>query len=286
MTFLSPAKINVHLAVGNCRADGYHPICSWFLKVGLYDEIDVDIDVEESEIVVEGNTAVAVQDDLMAKAARLFYADAGLIPTCRIRIEKIIPVGAGLGGGSSNAATVLLALNHLYGELLSPGKLRELALHLGSDVPFFLGGPSAVVTGRGEIIEEVRARASWNVLIVDPGFSISTRDAYRWLDEERGEAAANEWKHGERGMDKEGLKKMIKGNPRNWCFFNDFSTVLYKRFWSLREICSGLLASGALHAGISGSGSACFGLFESAADTANAAKKCADMALWQKETLA
>ena len=297
MKFLSPAKINMHLGVGGPRHDGFHSICSWFLKVKLYDEIDVDTAAHINGISVEGNTAVPPERDLIAKAASLFFRETRLEERCRIRVRKRIPIGAGLGGGSSNAATVLMALNELHNCRLKHEELLKLSLYLGSDVPFFLGGPSAIVTGRGEEIEEISTIRTWWALIVDPGFSISTKDAYAWLD-----AAAEELKdtragQADRGtaeqeayrlssLNKAEIRAMAEGNPEKWQFCNDFSPVLYKRYPVLRAICGDLLSAGAIHAGVSGSGSACFGLFESYVNGANAIKNVSDMPFWLKETLA
>ncbi|MBN1686412.1 MAG: 4-(cytidine 5'-diphospho)-2-C-methyl-D-erythritol kinase [Spirochaetales bacterium] len=279
MLFLSPAKINVHLGIGGKRPDGYHNICSWFLKVSLYDSIYVNLQPASTSVVIEGNAGVPVKADLMFKAAELFYEESGISGRCIIRIDKKIPIGAGLGGGSSNAATVLMALNHLHGAVLPVDRLYELCSRLGSDVPFFLGGPSAVVSGRGEILREIYPKRSWWVLLVDPGFPISTREAYCWFDTE---IEAQQELH----PDAEDLRLLIEGPTEKWRFFNAFSPVLYRRYPVLERICAGLASGGAVHAAVSGSGSACFGLFETHAGAVKAVSKFSGMRFWLKETLA
>ena len=279
MRFFSPAKINVHLGIGRKRPDGYHGICSWFLKVSLYDSIDVSLYPCALEVRVEGNADVPAKDDLILKAANCFYDETGLPGRCTIRSNKEIPIGAGLGGGSSNAATVLMALNRLHGDVLTSDRLHELSSRLGSDVPFFLGGPSAVVSGKGEILREFCLQRSWWVLLVYPGFSISTREAYGWFDKEV--KAAPEF-----DPDPEELCALAAGPPDRWRFFNAFSPVLYRRYPILRNICNKLVSEGALHASVSGSGSVCFGLFETHATAADASRKIAGLRFWLKETLA
>lgn len=279
MLFLSPAKINVHLSIGGKRPDGYHSICSWFLKVSLYDAIEVHLQPLDGNIRVEGNSAVPAADDLMLKAASLFYEETGIPGRCAIRVYKRIPIGAGLGGGSSNAATVLMALNRMHGGALPADRLREIGARLGSDVPFFLGGPSAIVTGRGEILQEMRTGCSWWVLLVDPGFPISTREAYRWFDSET---------DGPRELqpDAESLRLLVDAVPDKWRFFNAFSPVLYRRYPVLEHVCTELTSAGALHASVSGSGSVCFGLFENYRQAEMASSRIAAMRFWLKETLA
>jgi len=279
MALLSPAKLNVHLAVGPKTPDGYHNICSWFLKVSLFDEILVDINGVEPGLHVDGNHDIPFEEDLIVKAASLFYRVSGLFARRRISVRKSIPVGAGLGGGSSNAATVLAALNKLHGDILSCEYLERLALQLGSDVPFFLAGPSAVVTGRGEILKEIRTTRVWWALLVHPGFSIHTGEAYGWFDSDDVASAAED-------LNAEKLRKLAEGPPEKWRFYNSFSPVLYRKYPILKNICDNLISAGALHASISGSGSSCFGLFETRAKASKASTKFKNHRFWLKETLA
>jgi 4-diphosphocytidyl-2-C-methyl-D-erythritol kinase len=191
-TFRSPAKINLHLRVAAPTADGFHPLRSWMVGVGLYDELtfrSVDAGVEltcsDPALPVDGT-------NLVHRAATALLRAAGSRRGVSIHLTKRIPAGAGLGGGSANAATTLVGVDRLL-ELNTPAKvLHELAATLGSDVPFFLGSPSAIATGRGESLTPcappARARTA---LLVFPPFGISTAAAYRALDARR--PTAPEW---------------------------------------------------------------------------------------------
>jgi len=279
MIAFSPAKINVHLGIGGRRSDGYHEICSWFLKISLQDTISIDLTRETCAVSVEGNREVPLEQDLIFKAANLFYRETAARGGCRIHIEKRIPIGAGLGGGSSNAATVLRSLNLLYGHLLTADDTLRLASRLGSDVPFFMGGPSAIVSGRGDSIAEMPAPRTWWVVVVDPGFAISTKEAYGWLDAEPRQIRSSD-------LDCRRLRSLVLGPPEKWQFCNAFAPVLYRRYPLLERVCNDLAAAGALHATVSGSGSACFGLFSSREEAERGAAKAGGMRAWLKETLA
>ena len=279
MKYYSPAKINVHLDIGAIRPDGFHDICSWFLKIALFDVIDIDTEVEFPKVVVEGNHDVPPAEDIMLRAASLFYEETEITPRCTIDIQKSIPIGAGLGGGSSNAATVIMALNRLHGDRLAPSQLQELAARLGSDVPFFLGPPSAVVTGRGERMEPVRNSPSWWVFLVDPGFRVNTKVAFSWFDADGGSG------HGFQ-FDAEQIRRFAEGPPAKWRFFNAFSPVLFRRYPVLEKVCRGLASKGAIHSGVSGSGSACFGIFDSFSKASTVSRAFSGYRFWLKETLA
>jgi 4-diphosphocytidyl-2-C-methyl-D-erythritol kinase len=279
MHFYSPAKVNVHLDIGALRQDGFHDICSWFLKIGLYDEIDIDTHGELGHVVVEGNLDVPPGEDIIFKASTLFYKETGIVPRCTINVRKVIPIGAGLGGGSSNAATVIMALNRLHSDPLTSVQLQGMAAGLGSDVPFFLGSPSAVVTGRGERTDPVRSPFSWWVLIIDPGFPVSTKDAFRWFDAEGGNRSGFRF-------DAEKIRCLAEGPSAKWHFFNAFSPVLFRRHPILENICHRLATGGAIHSGVSGSGSACFGIFDSFSTATAASKTFSGYHFWLKETLA
>lgn len=275
----SPAKVNIHLDIGALRDDGYHDICSWFLKIDLCDLITVEMKKEMKGIEVIGNNQVLTDNDLIFGAAGLFYREAGISPRCVIKVRKEIPIGAGLGGGSSNAATVLVALNHLHKELFDTVTLEQLALQLGSDVPFFLGPPSAVVTGRGEILQGINPGPKRWVVVVDPGFPISTRDAFMWFEEEGDSKSGFQ-------IDPVQLQHLAEGPPEKWRFFNSFTPVLIRHYPVLETICRDLKSNRALYAGISGSGSACFGIFDDPQKASTAAGAFKGYKFWIKETLA
>jgi len=201
MRLLAPAKINLHLRVGPPMADGFHPLLTWMSTVGLYDTLDVSAQI--APLQTAPSQAVSLQtapsplisfhcDDphlptdgrnLVVKAAHLFaetFPDTA--PICA-RLHKEIPAGGGLGGGSSDAATMLVAINRLRGGGDSDEALLPLAARLGSDVPFFLRGPSAVCKGRGEIILPIARPAPRWALLITPPFGVSTPQAYRRFDQ-------------------------------------------------------------------------------------------------------
>ncbi len=193
------------------------------------------------------------KQNLIWKAATLFFKTTGLTPSISIRVQKNIPLGAGLGGGSSNAATTLLTLNKLYGAPLSQKKLEELALHLGSDVPFFLYAHPAFVRGRGEKIKLLRLKLKEWFLVLNPGSPISTPWAYAQWDK------ANRVN----SLTKKG------GSVKNYKFFlkrnhweNDFEKALFPLYPYLEEAKRTLVKLGAKKAALSGSGSSLYGMFK------------------------
>ncbi|HHL40413.1 MAG TPA: 4-(cytidine 5'-diphospho)-2-C-methyl-D-erythritol kinase [Deltaproteobacteria bacterium] len=179
-TFLSPAKVNLFLYVIGKRPDGFHEIRTLMQPLSLCDEIAVTVerDGRAVSLVCEGRyRAPTGPENLAWRAAELFMDHTGRERSVRIAIKKRIPVGAGLGGGSSNAATVLKALNFLSGAPLGRKELRRLGARLGSDVPFFVGDSPALATGRGEILEPCRL-PGYAYLLINPGFHVSTAHIY------------------------------------------------------------------------------------------------------------
>src|SRR3989338_5202174 len=181
MKLLSPAKVNLFLTVLKRRVDGYHNLHTLFERVDLCDKITIT--KTACRISVRTNVPDLPNDsrNIATRAAELLKKYARVREGARIRIQKRIPIAAGLGGGSSNAATVLLGLNRLWRLRLSKTRLLKLAAKLGSDVPFFiLETPFAEGRGRGEILKPIRLKGAklWHV-IVKPPFGISTKHAYQ-----------------------------------------------------------------------------------------------------------
>ena len=177
MKIRTPAKINLTLEIVGRRSDGYHDLASWMLPVGLYDTLEIDLqDVQ----TFESNAPELKCDssNLTIRAAELFRR-AGASDACYdIRLEKAIPIGAGLGGGSSDAAATLLLLNRLHGFPLNSQGLLGLAAQLGSDVPFFIDAQPAWCTSRGEVMEPREfPRGLW-IFLTKPGFGVPTAGAY------------------------------------------------------------------------------------------------------------
>jgi len=181
----APAKINLHLTVGSLRHDGFHDIVSLVHFVGLYDTVRVSIVAPGIGVHVSGNPAVPEREDLAYRAAEAFLGSAGVAAAVEIEITKRIPPGGGLGGGSSDAAATLLALSEAFPGIVEPSELRRIAATLGSDVPLFLDGPAAVVTGRGEEVRPCGGLSSAYAVVVDTGVRVATETAYRWIDELR-----------------------------------------------------------------------------------------------------
>jgi 4-diphosphocytidyl-2-C-methyl-D-erythritol kinase len=182
-TLHAPAKINLSLLVLGRREDGFHEIETTMVKLpGLADRIEIE---KSDGFSFECDTPDVPGDErnLVVKAVRAYENAAGTSCKVSIRLRKTIPHGAGLGGGSSDAAATLRGLDELHGGLLGDNRLRELAAELGSDIPFFLTDAAARCTGRGEIIEAAPSPPPLRILLLKPAFSVPTPDAYsRWSD--------------------------------------------------------------------------------------------------------
>jgi 4-diphosphocytidyl-2-C-methyl-D-erythritol kinase len=175
----APAKINLYLHILGRRPDGFHELETLMAPILLGDTVDVDLIASGIEFTCSDPGLSDARDNLATRAARLFLDEFGPPTGVRIHLEKKVPVGAGLGGGSSDAAAVLLALRQLTGTSCPDGRLAELAARLGSDIPFFIHRTAAVCRGRGEIIEPVKLAEGFQGLLVHPGFGVSTPWAYK-----------------------------------------------------------------------------------------------------------
>ena len=263
----APAKINLALHVLARRADGYHDIETLFQAVDLCDRVEVWREGTGAELTVRGDDAGPLKENLALRAARAYLADLGGEPAgVRIRLDKRIPAGAGLGGGSSDAAATLRALDRLFGGAVAPDRLVAMGARLGSDVPFFLGGsPLALARGRGEVLESGTTLPSLPGIVLMPAARMATAEAYRALDryrEARGPGAA----HGRLSP------------PDSWDDVaararNDFEGVVAAERPGVAEALAALRATNPLLALLCGSGAACFALYRNdrAADQAAAA---------------
>jgi 4-diphosphocytidyl-2-C-methyl-D-erythritol kinase len=201
LRFLCPAKVNLHLRVGPLRDDRFHPLLSWMCTVGLYDTLEMRLSGVRSADVPDSAVPRRIDISLQCEPPGLACDDRNLVvrvakawqsgdtrsegAVIQARLTKRTPVGAGLGGGSSDAARMILALNRLFpGEAgeQSPGELTAFAARFGSDVPFFLAGPSSVCAGRGEIVRPIgKPRPRWAVLVL-PKLMMPTPEVYRRFD--------------------------------------------------------------------------------------------------------
>ncbi|MGE5851299.1 MAG: 4-(cytidine 5'-diphospho)-2-C-methyl-D-erythritol kinase [Candidatus Methylomirabilota bacterium] len=175
----SPAKINLFLEIIGHRSDGYHEIETVMQLVDLCDQVRLRRSSRGIRVSVTGADLPSGRGNLACKAAGLLLESAGIRGGVQIHLEKRIPVAAGLGGGSSNAAAVLAGLNRLYELGFSRERLQELGVRVGSDVPFFLSDGLALATGRGEVLQPLRPWPRQWLVLANPGIPISTAWAYR-----------------------------------------------------------------------------------------------------------
>ena len=185
MRLLAPAKINLHLRVFGVQSDGFHPLMSWMSTVGLFDTIDVEETTNGIALSCDDPGIPADARNLVYRAAQLMLDERNAQPFrvgVKVQLTKQIPAGGGLGGGSSDAGRVLLGLNRLLGMEYPIEKLAPLAGQLGSDVPFFLHGPSSICMGRGEIVHPIAPpRPRWAVLFL-PEIAMPTPRVYQVFD--------------------------------------------------------------------------------------------------------
>lgn len=180
MIFQASAKINLSLEVREKRADGFHEIETLIVPISLADTLTIT-PAEAFSFSCDEPNVPADESNLVVRAARIFAAHSGCEPRVKIELQKCIPHGAGLGGGSSDAATTLLALNQLFNTNLNHQNLAQLAAELGSDVPVFIFGSAAKCRGRGEIVEPVHFQHRLPLLLLKPPFGVPTPWAYqRW----------------------------------------------------------------------------------------------------------
>ncbi|MCD6405352.1 MAG: 4-(cytidine 5'-diphospho)-2-C-methyl-D-erythritol kinase [Planctomycetes bacterium] len=177
----APAKLNLFLEVLGRRSDGYHDLESIFQAISIYDHLTVGITSSGAIDLSCSDKTLETPDNLAFKAAQAFVGRTGFGGGIEIYLEKGIPVQAGLGGGSSDAAAVLVALDVLTGASLGAERLRELGAGIGSDVPFFIEGGTALVRGRGERVENVDIPGKLYFVVLFAGFGISTGDVYKNL---------------------------------------------------------------------------------------------------------
>ncbi|MGC9313235.1 MAG: 4-(cytidine 5'-diphospho)-2-C-methyl-D-erythritol kinase [Sediminispirochaetaceae bacterium] len=257
ITMYAPAKINLHLDVLDRRDDGFHGLRSIFGMINLYDRLEIELS-EGNECSIQGFEGIEPEKNLIWQAHRLYTRETGVSVGCRVNCTKAIPERAGLGGGSSDCAAMLRALEILRcsgkEEPADKEMLRTLAARLGSDVPFFLNGPAAYAEGRGELLQEISPVHEFPLILVKPQFDISTADAFRWLDQSGSREKNSLTK-------REILEAYAEENPERWPFYNSFTPVLIERYPQLKELLESLKSAGAAYCNVSGSGSSLYGLF-------------------------
>jgi len=251
MKILSPAKINLFLQVTGKRPDGYHELFSLMCCVDLYDTIFLQFGGKKIKIESSDPQIPLDETNLAHKAATLFFNTLHTNDGLKITIEKSIPVAAGLGGGSSNAAGVLKGLNHHYGHPFSADQLMSMGLCLGADVPFFIFGKPAFASGIGETLEAYSEILPYHIVLVYPGFNVSTAEVFRNLNLRLTKC--------KKKITKLFLKKTGFDASVHLC--NDLEVVTALKYPMIDSLKKQLLAHGASGALMSGSGPTVFGLF-------------------------
>lgn len=261
----SYSKINLALWIKNKRPDGYHEIESVFFEnKNLCDEICVKVEPDNSKnIKVEFaqkdlNSQILPETNHAFKAAKLFFEKIGYRGSCTIKIDKKIPIQAGLGGGSSNAASVLKALNIIFDYQLHESELLLLAKEIGSDVPFFILGGICLVSGKGEILKKLDSKLNFNIQVIKPAdVSISTKWAYDEFD-----LFGKEF---DRDKQMKALLNALQASNHELFFsnmFNDFEDVIFNKYPQILDLRNKLLSEGFKKVMLCGSGSAVFGIKE------------------------
>lgn len=258
----SPAKVNLFLRVLRKREDGYHDILSLMQRISLCDEMSFSPRDEGIVVKCPGTTLPEDRGNIVYRAAEAILALAGGTTGVEITIHKKIPIAAGLGGGSSNAATALVTLNEMAGTDLGTEELMRMGARLGADVPFFIFGRTALASGIGDRLEAVDGIPRIWFVLVNPGFEISTREVYESL---------------RLGLTEDSIQYTM---PRFTTvsrvaeeLYNDLERVSLPLYPALSEIKERLMAHGASGSLMSGSGSTVFGIFESESDARKAEGK-------------
>lgn len=260
MVVFPHAKINLGLHVTARRNDGYHNIETVFYPVPLSDVLETIEDTSSSNkinLTVTGNDSLSADDNLCVKAYELLKKDFKL-PSIKAHLHKIIPTGAGLGGGSADAAFMLKLLNKLFQLKLNRDILKRYALELGSDCPFFVEGKPVYATGRGEVTQALNlSLKDYFICIVKPPVSVSTAEAYKMVKPQKPQMT---------------LLSAIQQPEEKWkhLLINDFEEPVFKKYPVIEAAKKKLYESGAVFALMSGSGSAVYGIFKTEIDLKNA----------------
>ncbi len=265
----SPAKVNLFLEVLGKRDDGYHDLATLMQRISLFDEMEFSLREEGIVVKCPGSGLPEDERNIAYRAVRALLERAGCRGGVEIIIHKRIPMAAGLGGGSSNAASTLVVLNDLMGLAFSRDELIEIGATIGADVPFFIFEKTAWAFGIGDRLQEAdNIPVLWFVLL-NPGIEISTKIVYQGLD---------------LGLTKEGIEfsihnfrtaEEIAGGLRN-----DLENVAFRLFPVLADLKRVLLDHGALGSLMSGSGSTVFGIFEGEKEALKAAESLGRMGMW------
>jgi 4-diphosphocytidyl-2-C-methyl-D-erythritol kinase len=262
------AKVNLCLDVVERRADGYHELRTIFQAISLHDTLALETQRDAGiDLRIIGNSRLAGEpghDNLAYRAIHELRRELGIRQGVRAVLTKRIPVGRGLGGGSSDAAAALIGMLRLTGKSIEAAPLAQIAAGLGADVPFFLHGGRALGIGRGDEVYPLPDVTRRNILVVSPHqIAVPTREAYRWLAEQL-----------TKGPDATKLMRFcaLCWSPQGDALTNDFEAAVFPRYPRLAAIKRELLRQGAAGASLAGSGSAVFGIFRNPAKARRAAR--------------
>jgi len=281
-TIEAPCKINLHLAIGEKQPSGFHGLESIFVSLNLGDTLRFETGPENgvqravrpelgsSQLFTSWDVPEEVippGKNLVLRAISLFREQTGYKNRLNAHLYKRIPLGSGLGGGSSDAASTLLALNSLAQTAIPKEELVKMAAALGSDAPFFISGGAAFVSGRGDVIEKIGFPGKLWVVLVKPPFASDTSSAFRLLDEARENGFIEN--PASKRLPKKTLLSALEHDPRSWPFYNDFLPLFLmggdaescKKAGIYRDIQGALKDAGASFTGLSGSGSCYYGVF-------------------------
>lgn len=268
------AKINLFLDVGQKRPDGYHQLSTVMQNVTLADSIELSVNETGPQVVYGDSSPCDFHDDIITKAWQALRDKTGRDMSFTALVRKIIPVAAGLGGGSADAAAALIGLNRLFDLGLSDAELVELAAGIGADVPFFITGGTAIGTGAGEILQSVSAMPDCDIVIIKPPVDISTARAYKDYDDFIEGGGTISRGEGVGAM----LSALAAGDYGAVCgaLFNSFEPAIFAKHPEIADVKNSALTEGADAALMSGSGSTVFALTRDPETAGRIAKKAAN----------
>ena len=244
------AKINLGLNVTGIRTDGFHDIETVFIPVAFRDILEIVPSGEQQVEFRHSGLAIPGKGDENLSLRAYHLIKSGFqIPTVRMHLHKVIPMGAGLGGGSSDAAVTIKLLNEIFSLTMTPLQMMDYAGKLGSDCAFFIDNKPVFATGRGDQFEPVELNlAGYSIVIVIPPVHVSTAEAYEYVTIKK---------------PVESLRAILKASPREWKdrLVNDFERSVFQRYPGILQIKEKLYEAGAVYVSMSGSGSAVYGLF-------------------------
>ncbi len=257
VTYSSPAKINLFLEVKGRREDGYHEILTWMQTIDICDSITIAKSPRDFSTLRSRDTSIPFgKRNLCIKAYETLRDQSSMekSDTVEISLDKQIPLGSGLGGGSSNAASVITGLDELFNLGLDMRKRLDIAAQVGSDVPFFILGGGAIAQGRGEKLEQLAPlpKPIW-LVVAKPEFSVSTGEAYKWLKKHKGSKSVDAGK----------LSKKIASGDLQFILdnmYNAFEPVIAEKFPQIDSIKKKMAEAGCLKSQMTGSGSGIFGI--------------------------